>query len=203
MNGHDLIQPVSAARPTYRTDGSFHWIEADGVDDGLVTAPVFDVENPVTMILGYQMLSSSGTARVNLAEISKTSTNGMSVGVRPNIDRLQYYSRMSQHGVSASNVASPTIWGNHEKHVVTMQTTPGHVIVRLDGVPVIDTAQNLAQQSIAAQPLRVGLGVVTASIPGAFRLFGLQVWASDATQPTATQISELEAWLGAKMGVSL
>ena len=202
-NGHDLSQAISAARPTYRTDGSFHWIESDGVDDGLMTAPVFDVKNPVTMVLGYQMLSTSGTARVNIAEISKTSTNGMSVGVRPNIDRLQFYSRMSQHGVSASNVASPTIWGQHEKHVVTLQAASGHVTVRLDGTPVIDTAQNLTQQSIPAQPLRVGLGLVTASIPGAFRLFGLQVWASNAIQPTASQIDELETWLGAKMGVSL
>lgn len=202
-NGQNLGQEVSAARPTYRTDGSFHWVEADGVDDGLKTAPVFDVRNPVTMVLGYQMLSTSGTARVNIAEISQTSTNGMSVGVRPNIDRLQYYSRMSQQGVPASNVASPTVWGNHEKHVVTLQATSGHVTVRLDGVPVIDTAQNLAQQPISAQPLRIGLGLVTASIPGAFRLFGLQVWTSSATQPNATQIDELEAWLAAKMGVSL
>ncbi|MCK8463440.1 hypothetical protein MUY35_06210 [Aliiroseovarius sp. S1339] len=202
-NGHDLSQAVSAARPTYRTDGTAHWIEADGVDDGLLTAAVFDVKNPVTMVLGYQMLSNSGTARVNIAEISKTSTNGMSVGVRPNIDRLQYYSRMAQQGVSATNVASPSIWGDHEKHVVTVQAVAGHVTARLDGAVVIDTAQNLTTQSVAAQPLRVGLGKVTGSIPGAFRLFGLQVWAAEAALPNATQVSDLEAWLASRMGVSI
>ncbi len=201
--GQNLSQAVSAARPTYRTDGTFHWIEADGVDDGLKTAPVFTVGNPLTMVLGYQMLSTSGTARVNIAEISQSSTNGMSVGVRPNIDRLQYYSRMSQHGVSSTNVASPTVWGNHDRHVVTVQATAGQVTVRLDGTTVIDTAQNLTVQSIAAQPLRVGMGVLTASIPGAFRLFGLQVWALDAPQPGASEIGALEAWLAARMGVSL
>ncbi len=202
-NGHDLGQAVSAARPTYRTDGSLHWLETDGVDDALKTATVFDVANPVTMVLGYQMLSTSGTARVNIAEISQSSTNGMSVGVRPNIDRLQYYSRMSAQGVSATNVASPTVWGHHDKHVVTLQASDGDVVVRLDGEIVIDAPQALAQQSIAAQPLRVGLGAVTASIPGAFRLFGLQVWTASATQPDESQIALLEAWMAEKTGVTL
>ncbi len=202
-NGHDLAQPVSAARPTYRTDGALHWIESDGVDDGLLTEAVFDVQNPITMVLGYQMLSTSGTARVNLAEISRTSTNGMSVGVRPNIDRLQYYSRMSQQGVSATNVASPSVWGNHARHVVTVQAVAGRVTARLDGVVVIDTGQKLTTQSIAAQPLRVGLGQVTGSIPGAFRLFGLQVWTAAVAHPNAAQITELETWLAARTGVTL
>lgn len=33
--GQHAIQPVSAARPTYRTDGVKHWLEFDGVDDHL------------------------------------------------------------------------------------------------------------------------------------------------------------------------
>ncbi len=202
-NENDLSQSVSAARPTYRTDGTFHWLETDGIDDGLATLPVFKVGNPVTMVVGYQMLSTVGTARVNLAEISKTSTNGMSIGVRPNIDRLQYYSRMAQHGVSASNVVSPSVWGGHDKHVISVQATPGHVAARLDGAPIIDKAQNLTSQEIANQPLRVGLGVVTGSIPGAFRLFGLQVWASESIQPDAQTIVALEQWMASRMGVSL
>lgn len=202
-NGHDLVQDISAARPTYRNDGSLQWVETDGVDDGLLTSDVFDVQNPITMVLGYQMLSTSGTARVNLAEISKSSTNGMSVGVRPNIDRLQYYSRMSQEGVGSTNVASPSIWGNHNRHVISLQATAGHVVARLDGGVVIDTGQSLTTQMITNQPLRVGLGKVTGSIPGAFRLFGLMVWNSNQQQPNSEQLSMLESWLGQKMGVSL
>ncbi|WP_371170284.1 hypothetical protein [Aliiroseovarius sp. 2305UL8-7] len=201
--GNDLSQAISAARPTYRTDGTDHWIEMDGVDDAMKTADIFDVENPITMVLGYQMLSTSGTSRVNVAEISKTSTNGMSIGARPNIDRLQYYSRMSQNGVSASNLASPSIWGGHARHVVSLRAVPSHVTVRMDGVPVIDTAQLLTTQSVASQPLRIGLGKVTGSIPGAFRLFGLQVWASQAAQPDTIQLDMLEQWMADRIGVTL
>lgn len=202
-NGNDLFQATASARPVYRTDGVYHWIEMDGIDDGLVTSPVFNVQNPVTIILGYQMISTLGTSRVNLAEISKTSTNGMSVGVRPNIDRLQYYSRMSQLGVPTTNVASPSIWGGHQKHVVSVQMTAGHVMARLDGNPVINTTQAMALQSIESQPLRVGVGMVTGSIAGSFRLFGLQFWPSDSAQPTVDQLSQLEGWLADRMGIIL
>lgn len=34
-NDNHATQSVSAARPTYRTDGTLHWIEGDGVDDYL------------------------------------------------------------------------------------------------------------------------------------------------------------------------
>lgn len=33
-NGNHATQKVSAAKPTYQTDGTLHWLEFDGVDDG-------------------------------------------------------------------------------------------------------------------------------------------------------------------------
>lgn len=33
--GNHLTQSISASRPTYRTDGTYHWLEFDGVDDYL------------------------------------------------------------------------------------------------------------------------------------------------------------------------
>ena len=34
-NGNHAIQTVSAARPTYQTDGTLHWLQGDGIDDYL------------------------------------------------------------------------------------------------------------------------------------------------------------------------
>jgi hypothetical protein len=201
VNGVDMIQAVSAARPSYRTDGTHHWIETDGVDDALATAASLRVGNPLTMVFGVHLLTTLGTSRVNIAEISRTKNNGISIGPRANNDRMQVYSRLSDQGVSASHVVAPSIWGGHQPHVVTLQTAPGNVTVRLDGVEVMNTSQNLATETIEPHPLRIGLALTGGSIPGAFKLFGLQVWDGTRTQPNPSQIDALEQWMADKVGV--
>jgi hypothetical protein len=39
--GNHATQSVSASRPTYRTDGTLHWLEFDGVDDNMYTSANF------------------------------------------------------------------------------------------------------------------------------------------------------------------
>ena len=39
-NGNHATQEVSGSRPVYRTDGTLHWLEFDGVDDSLLTDAV-------------------------------------------------------------------------------------------------------------------------------------------------------------------
>lgn len=42
-NGRHMTQAVSAARPIYETDGAYHWLRFDGVDD-LMTTPVKPID---------------------------------------------------------------------------------------------------------------------------------------------------------------
>lgn len=44
-NGRHLTQTISASRPLYKTDGVYHWILFDGVDDHLVNTS-FNLNNP-------------------------------------------------------------------------------------------------------------------------------------------------------------
>jgi hypothetical protein len=37
-NGNHASQPTTAAKPTYRTDGTLHWLEFDGSNDALYTS---------------------------------------------------------------------------------------------------------------------------------------------------------------------
>lgn len=202
-NGLDLSQEVSAARPSYRTDGTLHWVEMDGVDDSMDTAAMLRIGNPITMVLGYQMLSTVGTGRVSFAEISHLQRNSLSIGSRPSLDRLQYMSRMEDQGVSMSHLFAGAGLGGYAKRVVTVQAVPGNVVIRMDGIEVLSASQNLTTEFMEPYPLRIGRGNSSASFPGAFRLFGLQVWSSSAAQPSLSQIEQLEGWMADRIGVTL
>lgn len=44
-NDNHASQSVAAARPIYRTDGTLHWLQFDGVDDALVTSHVMTLRS--------------------------------------------------------------------------------------------------------------------------------------------------------------
>ena len=61
-NGNHATQSVSAERPVYRTDGTLHWLQFDGVDDTMGTAnPV--VSGP-TVFAGIACTDDSGESRL-------------------------------------------------------------------------------------------------------------------------------------------
>ena len=50
-NGNHASQATAAARPLYKTDGTLHWLQFDGVDDYLKTVP-FAMAQPNEYFLG-------------------------------------------------------------------------------------------------------------------------------------------------------
>ena len=55
--GNHATAPSDAARPLYKTDGTYHWMQFDGVDDGLATANIDMSASP-------QMLYSIGCRNI-------------------------------------------------------------------------------------------------------------------------------------------
>lgn len=61
-NGNHLTQVATASRPTYRTDGTSHWLEFDGVDDRLVTSAInLTHTNKLSAISGIYRAGVSST----------------------------------------------------------------------------------------------------------------------------------------------
>lgn len=56
-NDNHLVQPIAAARPTYTTDGTQHWLHFDGIDDAL-TGPQLPYASSATVGVGFEALSA-------------------------------------------------------------------------------------------------------------------------------------------------
>ncbi|KFE35574.1 hypothetical protein [Thioclava atlantica] len=69
-HGRDLVQSIATRRPLYRTDGTLHWLDYDGVDDALSVAQLpFTTEATVGLAFsaasnasGYPPILRNGTA---------------------------------------------------------------------------------------------------------------------------------------------
>lgn len=58
-NGRHMVQSAQASRPTYETDGSYHWVRFDGVDDGFVASAFTWDSAEATLVFGISKLSDS------------------------------------------------------------------------------------------------------------------------------------------------
>ena len=58
-NGFHATQPTAAARPTYQTDGTLHWLSFDGVDDWMVTPTITPGIDKAQVFAGVRKLSDA------------------------------------------------------------------------------------------------------------------------------------------------
>lgn len=68
-NGNHATQTLSAARPTYRTDGVLHWLEFDAVDDSLVI-PINLEGKTFSLCLSYLQTTGDAFVLVNSIQTS-------------------------------------------------------------------------------------------------------------------------------------
>ena len=57
-NGYNLTQATAAARPLYKTDGTLHWLEGDGVDD-ILTGTIPISAYPFTIAAAFKPISTT------------------------------------------------------------------------------------------------------------------------------------------------
>ena len=105
-NNKHFKQAISASRPQYRTDGIYHWLEFDGVDDYLTTgvqAPIVSPTEGITVVLATRRTSINNPIGLNQYEaVIGGRLFGMNVG---SID-LPDYRGFIFNGQSFSNFVS-------------------------------------------------------------------------------------------------
>jgi len=81
LPGNHASQATAASRPLYKTDGTYHWLQFDGVDDSLRTEAInFTATDKMSTFIGYRM-TGSGTYRTIIELSADSAANDGSFGI--------------------------------------------------------------------------------------------------------------------------
>ena len=95
-NDLDATQATAAARPTYQTDGTYHWLSFDGVDDFMVTPTITPSIDKAQVFSGQHCNNNTGFQIV--AELSTSSDS--------NSGSFRLERNTTSHGYQIGNVAA-------------------------------------------------------------------------------------------------
>ena len=187
-NGNHATQGISSARPVYRTDGVYHWLAYDGVDDH------FDAPQLIKSANFSVFAAIKGDSLTHDARYLVQGTGALT--------RLFFYSnRTSGDTRSMLNVGrdyysmSPT--ANSDAHVyTTIRNASGVLKQRFDGVEKITTGINIGFEN---SPATIGGIANLGRLNG--RDYGMIIL-SDTVAPV-DNIDAVEAYLTQKSGAIL
>lgn len=129
--GNHASQATAAARPLYKTDGTYHWLQFDGVDDGIGTISKVSASSQNTIFVGgrwkeganlvtltdlgkWAVLTSEGAAGTANSDPESTfRANAVSVLGSPSTTRGQLYTAIAsdtQTKVVTSTKANISSW---------------------------------------------------------------------------------------------
>lgn len=200
-NGHHLIQTNSAKCPILRVDTDGKLCLDFTTDDGMRTTSdlLFDTAGVNTMSVFAAAKKESADLNQTVAELSN------SVGSNNGAFRLFYSSanqwRAIQKGTVANTIVSASI-GNPDKSILTTVASiaaPSHDF-RRNGSSISSNTNSLGTGSYGDYPLSIGGRANGASANLDGKIYALVVLGKLAD---ATEISNVEAYLSDKAGVSI
>jgi hypothetical protein len=181
-NGNDATQSVSARRPTYRTDGTLHWLEFDGVDD-YMSFSYSGGATDITLSVGAEITSVTG----NQVFISDSVT--FDLGLYASGADAVFYKRnplASAVGVSAISAATPFV----QTGVIDLGNT---LATRVDGV----------ETSVSVDGARDDVSSFYMGRDASSGYMGGKIYSSVVVQNALADLTDLEAHIAEKSGVTL
>jgi hypothetical protein len=200
-NGNHATQSVSGSRPVYRTDGTLHWLEFDGVDGFMETGAIdFTSTDKMTLVAGLKKESDNSTAvAFELSEVSDF-TNGSFVLFAPSSNGSNSYRIISRGTVYSA--PSPGVFA----------TAPDTAVISLIAdiaAPILTLRRNssVIQTSTATQgsgnygnhPVYIGMRAGT-SLPFTGNLHSLTI---RGAQTTTSDLTRLDQYTATLAGVTL
>lgn len=200
--GNHLSQATLASRPVYRTDGTLHWLEFDGVDDWLVTTEVLPITgtDEITVLVGQQHLAKSPDGCVvELSPTRATNTNAFTLFSPNNANRYSWVPRGSGVTSNVANAMSSTFDAPHTGVLSCLgKISPSDATLRVNGEQVGRGTTATGTGNWGSYPLYIGRRG-GASLPWKGRLYGLVVRNALTADPL---LSAAEAYMATKTGVS-
>lgn len=204
-NGNHLTQAATASRPTYRTDGTLHWLGFDGADDGMLTsAPVdFSATDKMTIIAGASKGSRPPGSTAIMCELSyATEANTGSAFMASNgSEERGWYS--SSRGSAANNtgqIALVALTAADKAVVSALHDIPASLSrIRRNGVYGTDGVGDKGSGNFRSAPLYVGRRN-NAALPFLGNIYGLLI---RGALTEGADLTDAETWMAAKAGVTL
>ena len=201
--GNHAVAPTDAARPLYKTDGTYHWMQFDGVDDSLSTAAInFTATDKMSVFAGVRK-NSDTTAYAAVCGLSSApgTTNGaFEINAPAGGTTFGSYLRGTQTtGYASSGYAAPVTKIFSSIYDISGALRVNEVDARLDGVRFTTTQEGAVDAgtgNFGNHPLYIGQrGGSTLPFNG--NIYSLIVrGASSTTQ----EITATESWVNGKTG---
>ena len=193
-NGNHATQSISGSRPVYRTDGTLHWLEFDGVDDLFVTA-----STAITGISSYTAASAFLTTSLGVQSIFDYDANPPRIS---QLLRLQESKLSSIYfGDNVINLLGTAV-SEDTALVVSIIAGSGFLTSRVNGLNSVSVSVT-GNLSSTEQPLSVGgrlkaSGITSQHLQGNF--YGGVVQETELSSPERVN---LEGYLANLAGITL
>ena len=192
--GNHAVAPSDAARPLYKTDGTYHWLQFDGVDDSLSTAAIdFTATDASSVFSG--VLKNNNTAISIVADFNSAWANQYSFGLAATITAgvAEAGFRSRGTGLSGQSVKSFDI---STKAVLTGLGDVSSDVskIRVNGIEGVSSSDQ-GTGNYGNGILILGGGAGYYYLPG--NIYSLIV---RGALSTTDEITETETWVNSKTG---